>query len=75
MAIPKYITDAIKACRLYQGSMNCRIKDQQKLYNAMMRHVNKIAKMKNMDPSCVLEQLTDEAARQGSITPLAGKDL
>jgi len=66
---------AVQAARLYIGSSGARMKDQQKLYNAMMKQVNKIASATGMDSSDVMNQIDRQARTLGAIAPTPGKDI
>jgi hypothetical protein len=67
---------AVKATRLYLGSMTTtRIRDQQKLYDRMMKAANSIATETGMSLEDVLSQLDSQARRLGAMMPTAGKDI
>jgi len=73
--VSKQLDSAVRAFQLYQGSMGCRIRDQQKLYERANRACERIAKSKGMNVSDVVEQVSREASKRGAIIPLPGKDI
>jgi hypothetical protein len=67
---------AVKAMRLYIGSEGyVRMSDQQKLYNAAMLRVQKLADAFNMDAGDVWDQVNAEAQRQGALRPRPGQHV
>ena len=71
----KWIDDDVKAFQLHAGADGfCSMRDQQKLYKAMMKTVERVAKKTGMSEQAVFDQLSAEAARRGPIRPTPAKD-
>lgn len=70
---PAVIEKAVKAGRLYRGSLGCRISDQQKLYKAWHRALAAVERAyPNTDAA---DQVTARVEQLGSLTPMPGKDI
>lgn len=68
------IEAAVKAWRLYSGSTTAGVRDADKLYRQAMRKTEAVAKKRGMNFQDVFDQITAEAQRRGSLSPLPGKD-
>lgn len=72
----KDITAAVHAARLYIGSdATTLLRDQQKLYNSMMKKIAAVAQRRNMDEYSAYEQIIDAAKSLGGIRPIPGRDI
>ena len=71
----KLLEDTVRAWQLYRGSDNCKLKDQQKLYNRAMRLTESIANKMGMDIIDVQNQINAQVDIKGKIVPIPGKDI
>lgn len=72
----KDIEAAVRAAQLYIGcDQRTLIKDQQRLYRAMTRKIEAVAKKRGMDPLSAHEQIVAAARKRGGICPVPGKDV
>lgn len=66
---------AVKAMQVYLGSVGrVYFRDEQRLYNRAMKHVDKIADAMRAGRSDVWEQIEREARKRGVKSPMPGKD-
>jgi len=70
---PAVIEKAVKAGRLYNGSLGCRISDQQKLDRAWRRALAAVERAyPNTDAT---DQVIARVESLGPLTPMPGKDI
>jgi hypothetical protein len=69
----KWAVEAVKVLRFRQSD-SVDFRTDQKLYKRLMQLVNKIADRTGNDASNVMDQLDNEARKQGPLTPTPGKD-
>ena len=72
------IDAAVKAARLYDGSLDLRVRDQHRLYKRMMTAVRTVEDWGHANGyavDTVLNQIAQEARRRGLIKPQLAKDI
>ena len=71
----KQLEKAVEAIQLYHGSTDCRMNDQQKLYDRAKALIKALADKLNMDSFDVWDQVKKEADKRGKITPIPGRHI
>jgi len=70
------LTKAFKQMQLYLGSNNkARVSDQQKLYKAVTKTIEKLAKVSGMEFNTVWQQAEEYARTKGVVVPVPGRDI